>query len=305
MWIYLVLLYGVFKGIREICKKKAMETSSSIEVLLVYSLISFVMVVPDVGNAFGMAPKFYFFIALKSFVIFLAWILSFSAIKKLPLSLFGVLDLSRVLFATLLAITVLGEHMNVFQICGLILVCSGLMLLRFRPKKLGSKEQKKEAVILAAQDNHIVASQTKQSLAIYVIFAFISCALNAVSGTMDKILMKDLNSSQLQFWYMLFLVLFYFIYAFIRKQKINWKTALKNKWIWLLSLLFVIADRALFIANADPSSKVTMMTLIKQSGCIVTILGGRFVFKEKNIIHKLICAVIIIAGIILGTMKTI
>lgn len=294
MWIYLVLLYGVFKGIREICKKKAMETSSSIEVLLVYSLISFIMVVPDVGNAFGMEPKYYFFIAIKSFVIFLAWILSFSAIKKLPLSLFGVLDLSRVLFATLLAITVLGERMNVYQILGLILVCTGLLLLRFHPKKNTEAKIKSNVVL-----------QTKQSLFIYIIFAFLSCALNAVSGTMDKILMKDLSSSQLQFWYMLFLVLFYFLYALFRKQKINWKTTLKNKWIWLLSLLFVIADRALFIANADPSSKVTMMTLIKQSGCIVTILGGRFVFKEKNILHKLICAVIIICGILLGTMKTI
>lgn len=293
MWIYLVLLYGIFKGFREICKKKAMETSSSIEVLLVYSLISFIMVIPDVGNAFGMEAKYYFYIALKSFVIFLAWILSFSAIKKLPLSLFGVLDLSRVLFATLLAITVLGERMNVYQICGLILVCLGLLLLRFSPNNKQNKKIKSNVVL-----------QTKQSLFIYIVFAFLSCGLNAVSGTMDKILMKNLNSSQLQFWYMLFLVLFYFIYAFIRKQKINWKNTLKNKWIWLLSLLFVIADRALFIANADPSSKVTMMTLIKQSGCIVTILGGRFVFKEKNILHKLICAVIIIAGIILGTLKT-
>ena len=38
-------------------------------------------------------------ILIKSFVIFLAWIFSFIAIKKLPISLYGVLDLSRVIFA--------------------------------------------------------------------------------------------------------------------------------------------------------------------------------------------------------------
>ena len=66
--------------------------------------------------------------------------------------------------------------------------------------------------------------------------------------------------------------------------------------------MFILADRALFIANQDPDSKVTVMTLIKQSGCIVTILGGRLVFKEKNIVHKLICAAVIVAGIVIGVL---
>jgi len=306
MWLYLVLLYGVFKGIREICKKKALNTSSSIEVLLVYSLISFVMVIPDVGNALGMEPKYYLYTAIKSFIIFVAWIFSFAAIKRLPLSLFGVLDLSRVLFATLLAVTVLGERMTMFQIAGLVLVCSGLLLLRFWPSK--DKKIQEAGVAVGVNNTPLTAQEVaklrpRQNITLYVILAFLSCALNALSGTMDKILMKNMNSSQLQFWYMFFLVLFYFIYAFITKQKINWKGALKNKWIWLLSILFVVADRALFIANADSNSKVTIMTLIKQSGCIVTILGGRFIFKEKNIMQKLVCAVIIIAGIVLGVIK--
>ena len=86
------------------------------------------------------------------------------------------------------------------------------------------------------------------------------------------------------------------------REKISLKRAVKNKWIWLLSIMFVIADRALFIANADPESRVTVMTLIKQAGSVVTILAGKFVFKEKNISHKLICAAIIIAGIMLGVL---
>ena len=66
--------------------------------------------------------------------------------------------------------------------------------------------------------------------------------------------------------------------------------------------MFVIADRALFIANADPASEVTVMTLLKQAGAVVTILAGKFLFKEKNVGHKLICAAIIIVGIMLGVL---
>ena len=131
-----------------------------------------------------------------------------------------------------------------------------------------------------------------------VICAFASCILNAVSGTMDKLLMRTLNYSQLQLWYLLFLVSFYFLYILFTRTRIRVKESLKNPMIWLLAIMFVIADRALFIANQDPNSRVSIMTLIKQSGAIVTILSGRFIFKEKNTTHKLICAGVIIAGIV-------
>ena len=66
--------------------------------------------------------------------------------------------------------------------------------------------------------------------------------------------------------------------------------------------MFVIGDRALFIGNASADSQISIMTLLKQAGCIVTILAGKYIFKEKNTTHKLICASIIIAGIVLGVM---
>ena len=287
MWIWLVLLYGVLKGCREICKKKALETSSSVEVLLIYTLVSFLMVCPDAKNAMGMPPVFYLLVALKSFIIFLAWILSFVAIKKLPLSMYGVLDLSRVLFATLLGITVLGERLGPIHVIGLILVCAGLLLLKFKPVYEKNKQE---------------IGKEKKYAASIVIVALISCMLNSLSGLMDKILLKDINSSQLQFWYMLFLSILYIVYALIGRQKISLKRALTNKWIWILAIMFVVADRALFIANEMPESKVTVMTLIKQSGAIVSILAGKFTFKEKNVTHKLICAGIIIVGIVLGAL---
>jgi len=83
MWMWLVLLYGIFKGFREIVKKKALEKNSTIEVLFMYTLIAFLMVLPDAKHALGMEPKYYIYVALKSFVIFLAWMFSFKAIKKM------------------------------------------------------------------------------------------------------------------------------------------------------------------------------------------------------------------------------
>ena len=247
-----------------------------------YTLLSFLIVLPDAKNAMGLAPHFYFYIALKSFVIFLAWMFSFRAIKKMPISLYGVLDLSRVLFATLLGVIVLQEILGPFQFLGLLLVSAGLLFLKYHPGngKAG-----------ALKNGDTVPVR-------YVVMAFASCLLNAVSGLLDKILMRDINSSQLQFWYLLFLTLFYLFFILFGRMSVNWGSAVRNQWVWLLSLLIVIADRALFVANGMEGSRITVMTLLKQAGCVVTILAGRFLFHEKDTTHKLVCAAIIIAGIV-------
>lgn len=316
MWMLLVLVYGLLKGFREIAKKKAMERNSVMEVLVIYTVISFLLVVPSAPKAGGLEPHFFIWIAIKSFFIFLAWILSFHSLKKIPISLYGVLDLSRVLFATSLGIFVLGETLGINQIAGLIFVCTGLIMLKFKPAFLRKKKddgsspaqaelertanpQASAAAPVPAEASTNLRQQNKTTL--YVILALVSCMLNAGSGFLDKILMQQMTSAQLQFWYMLFLVGYYVIYIFITREKLH-LSVLKNPWVWAMAIMFVIADKSLFIANGMEGSRITVMTLIKQSGCIVTILGGRFIFKEKNTGYRLFCAGIVILGIVLGVM---
>lgn len=288
-WILLVLFYGIAKGLREVVKKKSLAKNTVIEVLFFYTLLSFLMVLPDAGNAWGITWAQAGWIALKSFFIFTAWICGFHAIVHLPISFLGVLDLSRVLFATLLGIIVLHEKMGGFQTVGLMLVLLGLFLL-------GTWSRKKDTGFSQNLGK-------KHTGAFYIFLALLSCVLNAISGLMDKILMKEVTSSQLQFFYMAFLVGYYVIYILVTRTKICFHSLVKNYWIYILSILFVLADRALFIANSYPDSKVTVMTLIKQSGCIVVILAGKWVFHEKNISRKLVCSAVIIAGIVIAVIK--
>lgn len=316
-WMLLVLVYGLLKGAREIAKKKAMEKNTVMEVLVIYTLLSFVFVIPQAPQAGGLEPIYFLWIAIKSFSIFLAWICSFRSLKKLPVSVYGVLDLSRILFATSLGILVLGETIATFQGIGLIFVCCGLVLLKFKPAFLKKLFHVDESPITLTPDTVEKSGETteissnciqnntpvkqEKSVNFYIFLAFLSCMLNAVSGFLDKVLMKDISSSQLQFWYMLFLIAYYLIYVLIFRVKIS-PTVLKNGWVWLLAIMFVIGDKALFIANGDPASKITIMTLIKQAGCLVTILGGKFVFKEKNTGYRMFCACIIIVGIVMGVI---
>ena len=296
MWIFLVFVYGIIKGLREICKKKSLEKNSVTEVLLVYTFLSLLICTPQIPNAVGLTVNQYLWVALKSFVIFIAWMAGFKAIKKLPISLCGVLDLSRVLFASLLGVVVLGEKITFFKGIGLLFVSVGLLFLKFNPFLKKDRMSSSESNSIA-----ITEEKKKSSNTFFICLAFLSCILNAVSGLLDKILMKEMNSSQLQFWYTFFLVVYYSIYAIVRRVKIN-KEIWKNIWVWFLAVGIIVMDKALFIANGYPESQVTIMTMIKQSSVIIAILSGKFIFREKNILQKMICAAIIIIGILIGIM---
>lgn len=300
MWMLLTLIYALIKGAREICKKKALEKNSLIEVLLIYTFISFLICIPQAPDAMGLTVRQYIWVAVKAFVIFVAWIAGFKAIKFLPISMYGILDLSRVLFASFLGITILGETISLNKGIGLILVSVGLLFLKFNPFRKKEAVEVKQEVCVTAEGEKAKVPFT-QTMTWFVFLAFLSCVLNAVSGLLDKILMKEMNSSQLQFWYTFFMACYYGIYALVTRAKIS-SSVWKNIWIWLLAIGLIVMDKALFIANGIPESQITVMTLIKQSSVVVAIIAGKFIFHEKDILHKIVCALIIIAGIVAGVM---
>jgi len=275
LWILFTALFGIFKGIREPVKKKALEKSDLISTLFTYTLIGFIIAAPTARDAFEIEPYMLIYIGIKSLVIFGAWIAAFSSIKKLPVSLYGVIDLSRVIFSTLLGVLFLHESLTVRGVVSLVVVVAGLYLVK--------------------RTEHKGSGNTYDYR--YILLTLLSCLLNAVSGTLDKYTTSTLGitSSQLQFWFMLMLTVMYFIYM-MAKGKPDIKGCIKNPYIYVLAVLLVLGDRLLFIANSSEQSKVTVMILIKQCSVIVTIICGKLVYKEK-IASKLVCAGIIIAGI--------
>lgn len=279
MWIALVGLYGVLKGFRDIIKKKAMEKSSAMEVLFFYTAISFLFVTPEIKNALSIDFHNIGFIMIKSVIIFIAWICSFKAIKKLPIGFYGIMDMSRVIFATALGVIVLKETLTEHKIVGMVLVIIGLLFVNMGKKSGGDKTRP-----------------------VYIMLILISCLCNATSELLDKVLMQSMNSGQLQFWYMFFLLVLYLGYMLVTRTKIRWSMIFKNYWILILSVLFVVGDKALFIACSKPESTVVAMTLIKQCSVMITILGGRIIFKEKRTLYKMLCAAVIIAGIIFAVI---
>ncbi len=274
LWVIFVVIYSALKSGRDCMKKASLKRSSLYEVLFFYTVIGFIFALPSVKEALILSPKLIFFVFLKSAVVCLAWFFSCLALGKMSVSLYGIMDLSRVVFSMLLGVFALGETMTLPKAVGALLVIAGLMLVNM--KKTSNVEKTSVSVI---------------------IYSLLCCFFNSVSGTMDKALMGHMSPGQLQFWFMLFMSVIYAVMILAKREKISVKHIGTNFWIPLMSISLVLGDRLLFEANASPHSEVTVMTVIKQSSVIVTVLLGWLIYKEKNIIYKLFCCAIVLAGI--------
>lgn len=279
LWILFVFAYSLLKGSRDGMKKAALKKSSANEILFFYTLIGLILTLPFSMSAFSLKPFYIFLVFIKATVVCTAWLFSFIALEHMSVSLFGIMDLSRMVFSTMLGVFALGESFTWQKAAGVTIVITGLMLVNL--KKDTSSKGMTLPVLTAA---------------------LLNCFFNAVSGTMDKVLMRYMESSQLQFWFMLFMTIIYGGVLVVKKERIHLKNISSNYWIPLMSLSLIIGDKLLFEANAAPESQVTLMTVIKQSSVIVTVLTGWLFFKEKHILYKLMCATIVLAGIFVAIL---
>ena len=275
IWIFLALAYGILRGVRECMKKVALKKSGLMEILFFYMLVGFVFTLPDLKDALALDPYYILWVFIKSVIVSTGFILSFMAIRRMPVSLYSVVTLAQMVFTTIFSVIFLKEPFGISNFIGLALVITGLVMVNLKK----DEENKGKFKIIA------------------LVMAVGYCFLNAISATMDKVLMQYMNSGQLQFWFMFFSVIVYGLIILVKREKISLKTIKTNYWIPLMGILLMVGDRLLFEANGHPDSKVTVITLLIQSSVIVSIIIGRFAFKEKNILYKLACSCVIISGI--------
>lgn len=276
-WILYTLIYAIFTGLFQCAKKKAIEKNSIYEVLAIFSTIAFLLASLTSKNVFNISFIPLIIIFSKSFVIVIAWILSLHAIQKMPISLYSVINLSRIVFSIIMSVIFLGEKLTTLLIIGTIIIILGLFLV--------NKESN-------------VKNEKETSLKVILIL-LVSCLLNSVSAIIDKQVLKYINPIQLQFWFLFFLAMCYWIILLFKNKKLDFKNIKKNYWILIAAICLTVADRFLFKANEIPESKVSVMTLIKQVSVIEGIILGKILFDEKNIIKKLLCSLLIIIGIVL------
>jgi transporter family protein len=119
----------------------------------------------------------------------------------------------------------------------------------------------------------------------------------------DKFLIQNLslNPQTLQFWFCLYTILILLVIL-----TINWfpyaekRKAFKFRWsIIAVGVLLQAADYFYFKALQDPDALIMLLSAIKRSQILISVVVGGLLFKEKNKRKKLIPLVGIMIGVFL------
>lgn len=279
IWVWLVIAYSLINGLFETSKKKALKSSSVFEVLVGFTTLAFIFAALTTKDAFEINISYIPIIVFKSAIVIIAWLLNTYVLDKMSLSVYGILKISTIIFSTTMGCIFFGEVLTLKVLIGMIIVLTGLILVNLISEKNADKTASIKLVVLM----------------------LISCFCSSFSAIIDKAMLSRITSSQIQFWFLLFSGIGYWIIIFIKRIKIKavFNSIRTNPWIILTAFLLAFGDRLLFIANSYPESKVSVMTFIKQLHVIETIILGKFIFGEKNIIKKLLCSLLIILGLVL------
>ena len=280
MEIVFTLLYATLIGFYNIFKKCAVKRSDESIILVLFTSVSFALSL--IWLPFGMAipTKFIFVFALKGFLLSLSWFIILKILRTADLSIVTVTNILSAVLSFILGIVIFNESAGFWQIIGSTLIIFGVACINLTNRNSKGK---------------ITAIQ----LALLLISALITTSSNVI----DKYTTTHLTPYQVQFWFLMFVCIFSWMFFSIEciknKRFIIQKTDLKNFWIYLGGLFLFIGDFMLFQAYNVPNSKMITISILSKMKVVVAVFLGAIIFKEKNILKKILFSLLVIAGAIL------
>ncbi|MEN8905314.1 MAG: DMT family transporter [Clostridiales bacterium] len=296
-WLQLTLISGIFLGLWDIAKKKALSISPLFYVLALYTTFCFIFNLYSIEESLKISKTLLLLIFIKSLFVVCCWILNFTSIKNLPISIITPFNTLTPLFTILIGTLFLHERINLINSIGILIMLTAYYFI-------------------SKTSNNEVTGLFKNK---YFYLVFISTFLSALSAILDKIILQETTPEKIQFWFCFFIAFMYWIILIYtkfktRKSQINptdipllnshqnktfniLKKHNFNIYIIIMSILLFLADRIYFIAINQSNSVISIIMPVRSISIVVSSIIGGFIFKEKNLKTKLICTILIIIGI--------
>ena len=139
-----------------------------------------------------------------------------------------------------------------------------------------------------------------------IILLMISAIIGAVSAVIDKYTTQTLSAYQVQFWFLLFVFVFsciFFAVECVKEKKfLIQKSDFKNYWIYIVGIALFLGDFFLFLSYTMTGSKMIIITTISKFKVVISVLIGILLYKEKNVVKKLLISLLVFAGILLVSL---
>ena len=286
-WFFIALISSFFSAFAAIAQKKVLFNRSPLEfsfllaiVNLVFSLPFFFAVDYTTINSSNMSILF-----AKSLIGVAAFLCVMTALKNLQIS--NALPLLALTpgFVAIFAFFLLGESLKATEIIGLLSLITGTYILE--SKNLGE--------ILFPLRVFFRSKYHRYVLAALLLFT--------ASSIMDKMLLVKMNLSPISltaFQHLFFAFIFAAVYISFKKNREKILPNFKKKdilWIVLISLL-TIGYRYTQVVSISLASVALTLAVKRTSVLWATIIGGK-IFKDSNLLKKIIAVSFILLGAIL------
>lgn len=305
MWLVLAFVSAVLLGFYDASKKASLKDNAVLPVLFLNTLFSTVIFSPfllDYIGGFGWfsntfldtAPfgleaqtstlRAHLMVVVKACIVLTSWICGYFGLKHIPLTIVGPINATRPVMVLVGAMLIFGERLNLYQWIGVILAMLSIFLM--------SRSSKKENIDFKSNR--------------WIWCVALAAITGAVSGLYDKYIMKSLSPMFVQSWFNFYQMLIMGLICGL----IWWPTRRRTTpfhWSWaipLISIFICLGDFSYFTSLSDPSSMISVVSLVRRSSVIISFACGVVIFKERNLKAKIIDLGLILIGMVFIWMGT-
>lgn len=298
MWLILAFISATLLGLYDVTKKISLNGNAVIPVLFLNVLFCCILFLPILiisfffpsilqGSLFYLPPiatAAHFFLFLKAVIVLSSWIFAYFSLKHLPITIASPIKATQPILTLTGALVIFGENLNGWQWTGILTAIFSLYSLSASGKKEG-----------------INFTHNK-----WIYFMILAVVTGACSGLYDKFLMTRFDRMNVQIWYNFYqLAIMSIILLFLWYPRRHQTTSFQwRNSILFISILLVIADFAYFYALSYNDSMISIISLVRRSGVVVSFIAGAIWFKEKNLKAKFIDLLLVVLGMVfiyLGT----
>jgi bacterial/archaeal transporter family protein len=294
-WLTLSILSALFLGLYDVAKKASVDNNAVVVVLFACSAAGVLLVSPAYALT-HLSPQLALHLGLyieplswaahglvivKAGIVTASWLLTFFALKALPISLAAPIRASAPLFTLIGAIALFGERPSPQQWLGILVTLAAYFGF---------------SVIGRAEGIHFGRNR-------WVWMLFAGTLIGALSGLYDKHLLQAarLPAFTMQFWFTLYnAILQGFIVITLwwpvrkRSAPFQWRSA-----IVAVAVLLLLADALYFRALAVPGALVSIVATIRRSNVIISFAVGGLAFRERYRSRKAVALLGVLAGLFL------
>ncbi len=290
MWVLLGIISSFLLGIYDLFKKSALQNNLVMPVLFLSSLTSALIFLPlilisseagsesagSIWYVHTVSSREHLLIFLKSVLVGTSWVLSYFALRHLPITIVTPIRASSPLWTLVGALIIFGESLTPLQWLGITVTIGSYYLFSLAGGKEGINFQKNK----------------------WVLFIFLATIAGAGSGLYDKFLINNIERMSVQAWFSIYLIpvlLFptVIVWYKTREKKIPffWKPAIP-----LIGITLTLSDYSYFYALSFDDSLISILAVLRRSSVLISFTAGALLFREINLTRKSL----VLAGILIG-----